>query len=140
MFKQLLQAQSISIIGGADGPTSIYVSPAYLWQIIVILICVIALIVFGICGLIKNIKKNNKVKIILWSFVLFILILLVFIIPAWNFIETRKKMKMLEADVFTTRKEIYGSEVPGIAEDSFTGTVGKNIFRFDNDIDYSNMN
>ena len=26
MFKQLLPAQSISIIGGADGPTSIFVA------------------------------------------------------------------------------------------------------------------
>lgn len=56
MLKQLFQVLSISIISGADGPTSIYVSSAYLWQF---LLCVIALIVFGIYRLIKNIKKNN---------------------------------------------------------------------------------
>lgn len=184
MFKQLLQAQSISIIGGADGPTSIYVSSACLWQIIAIILCVIALIVFGICKLVKNIKKSNKVKILLWSSVLFILIFLVFIIPIWNLIETRKQMKMLETDIFTASineekyygfateandfnyffennkiinvdigfggtgfvigkplginqfkciKEIYGSGVSIVAEDSFIGTIDGNVLRFDND-------
>ena len=57
MLKQLFQVLSISIIGGADGPTSIYVSSAYLWQF---LLCVIALIVFGIYRLIKNIKNRKK--------------------------------------------------------------------------------
>lgn len=184
MFKQLLQAQSISIIGGADGPTSIYVSSACLWQIIAIILCVIALIVFGICKLVKNIKKSNKVKILLWSSVLFILIFLVFIIPIWNLIETRKQMKMLETEIFTAsineekyygfateandfnyffennkiievyvgfagtgfviaktlgtdqftcRKVIYGSGVPVVAEEFFTGTVNDNIFRLNND-------
>lgn len=184
MFKQLLPAQSISIIGGADGPTSIYVSSACLWQIIAIILCVIALIVFGICKLVKNIKKSNKVKILLWSSVLFILIFLVFIIPIWNLIETRKQMKMLETEIFTASineekyygfvteandfnyffennkiinvdigfggtgfvigkplgtnqfkciKEIYGSGVSIVAEDSFIGTIDGNVLRFDND-------
>ena len=89
MFKQLLQAQSISIIGGADGPTSIYVSPLFTWQIIAIIICFAGLIGFVIYRLIRNIKKSNKAKIILWSSVLFILIALGVIVPVWNFIEIR---------------------------------------------------
>lgn len=110
MFKQLLQAQSISIIGGADGPTSIYVSPLFTWQIIAIIICFAGLIGFVIYRLIRNIKKSNKAKIILWSSVLFILIALWGIVPVWNFIEIRKNLKMLESDIIAvdTDEMYYG--------------------------------
>lgn len=127
MIKQLFQTQSITIIGGADGPTSIYILSSYLWQIIVILICVIALSVFGTCKLIKSIRNHNKGKIILWSFVLLILTL-VFVIPVWNFFETRKKMKILEADIYTTKTEEKYCGFPTEANDfNYFSENNKNI-------------
>ena len=96
MIDQLYKAAAIAIIGGADGPTSIYISYVALWQIFLLVILLLAFIVFGICRLIKNIKDKNKLKAILWSCVLFLLMTSIIIISVWNFIETRNRLKMLD--------------------------------------------
>lgn len=96
LIDQLYKAAAITIIGGADGPTSIYISSVALWQIFLLVILLLAFIVFGICRLIKNIKDKNKLKAILWSCVLFLLMTSIIIISVWNFIETRNRLKMLD--------------------------------------------
>ena len=40
-MNKLLEASAITIIGGADGPTSIYVSSGVKWQLILILLIII---------------------------------------------------------------------------------------------------
>ena len=45
-MNKLLEASAITIIGGADGPTSIYVSSGAKWQLILILL--IFIIFFGL--------------------------------------------------------------------------------------------
>ena len=70
---QLNEAISIAIIGGADGPTSIYISKQSLWMLIIEIFICIAIFVFAIYGLIRSIKKKKIIK----SVVCGIIILLV---------------------------------------------------------------
>lgn len=53
---------SISIIGGAYGPTSIHISKQSLWMIIIELVIIAAIFIFAICGFVKNIKKRKIIK------------------------------------------------------------------------------
>lgn len=41
------EAQSIGIIGGADGPTAIFITGRFPWEIVLlIVVCIIALVLF----------------------------------------------------------------------------------------------
>lgn len=73
-MNKLLEASTIAIIGGADGPTSIYVSSGAKWQLILILLIFISFFCFGIIRLIQNIKKHKTIRTIVWSVVLFLMI------------------------------------------------------------------
>lgn len=73
-MNKLLEASAITIIGGADGPTSIYVSSGAKWQLILILLIFIFFFIFGIIRLIQNIKKHKTIRTIAWSVVLFLMI------------------------------------------------------------------
>ena len=70
---QLNEAISIAIIGGAYGPTSIYISKQSLWMLIIEIFIYIAIFIFAIYGLIRSIKKKKIIK----SVVCGIIILLV---------------------------------------------------------------
>lgn len=72
-MKKLLEASAISIIGGADGPTSIYVSSGAKWQLVLMLLIFISFIVFGIFRLIQGIKKHKTIRTVIWSVILSIL-------------------------------------------------------------------
>lgn len=61
MFGNFLQAAQITIIGGADGPTSIYVSPFNSkLALIVTVVLLLPLLVFGIYKLISRKRKQNS--------------------------------------------------------------------------------
>ena len=64
----LFQAASIAIIGGADGPTSIYVSQkSGVWIFVLAAILTFVVLVLLILALVRNARKANKGKIILYS-------------------------------------------------------------------------
>ena len=69
-MNKLLEASAITIIGGADGPTSIYISSGAKLQLILILLIFIFFFIFGI----QNIKKHKTIRTIAWSVVLFLMI------------------------------------------------------------------
>lgn len=176
-MKDLFQAQAITIIGGADGPTSIYVSSGAIWQLILLCVVFILFIVFGVYRLIKNIKKRKTVRIVIWTLILFLLFFLGVCIPVMNHMTKMTKYDEYfsftiddEYEGFPTEaedfyyfythnkiinihigfagtgfglgrdlgnnqikgiKEIYGSGVSVIAEDSFIGTIEGNKLKFD---------
>lgn len=72
-MEKLLEASAISIIGGADGPTSIYVSSGAKWQLVLMLLIFISFIAFGIFRLIQGIKKHKTIRTVIWSVILSIL-------------------------------------------------------------------
>jgi len=69
-MKQLSQCIAIAIIGGADGPTSIYIAPDN-WGAVAFLVLLIAaffgLFAFVVYKLIKSIKSQNKAKTIIFA-------------------------------------------------------------------------
>lgn len=73
-MNKLLEASAITIIGGADEPTSIYISSGAKLQLILILLIFIFFFIFGIIRLIQNIKKHKTIRTIAWSVVLFLMI------------------------------------------------------------------
>ncbi len=72
-MKGFIQAASIAIIGGADGPTSIYVGKAAILQLLIPYIILAALSCFF---LVRSILKKKKVAIVLSSVFCAIFILL----------------------------------------------------------------
>ena len=69
-MKQLSQCIAISIIGGADGPTAIYIAPEN-WGAVAIIVLLIAaffgLFAFVVFKLIKSIKTHNKAGTIIFA-------------------------------------------------------------------------
>lgn len=74
-MKDLMQAASIAIIGGADGPTSIYVGKTAILQLLIPYIILAALSCFF---LVRSILKKKKIAIVLFSGAIFILLPAVF--------------------------------------------------------------
>ena len=72
-MKDLIQAASIAIIGGADGPTSIYVEKTAILQLLIPYIILAALSGFF---LVRSILKKKKVAIVVSSVLCAIFILL----------------------------------------------------------------
>lgn len=72
-MKDLMQAASIAIIGGADGPTSIYIGKAAILQLLIPYIILAALSGFF---LVRSILKKKKVAIVVSSVICAIFILL----------------------------------------------------------------
>ncbi len=72
-MKDLIQAASIAIIGGADGPTSIYVGKTAILQLLIPYIILAALSGFF---LVRSILKKKKIAIVVSSVLCAIFILL----------------------------------------------------------------
>lgn len=72
-MKQLMEAFQISIIGGADGPTTIYVcsKTSLIYEIVFGL-----LFGFVIYKLIKNIKAKNRQKILIFGLVALLFVII----------------------------------------------------------------
>ena len=68
-MSQLNEALAISIIGGADGPTSIYITNGYFWSFIITACVIVAILVLSICGFVRNRKRGNKTKTIIWGII-----------------------------------------------------------------------
>ena len=74
-----LEPISIAIIGGADGPTSIYISKQSLWMLIIEIFICIAIFIFAIYGLIRSIKKKKIIKSVVCGIIILLVILPVII-------------------------------------------------------------
>ncbi len=74
-MEQLKEAIAIAIIGGADGPTSIYISKQSLWILIIEILIFIAIFVFAIFGFIRSIKKKKILKSIIYGILILLVIL-----------------------------------------------------------------
>ena len=85
-MKDLMQAAQIAIIGGADGPTSIYVEKTAILQLLIPYIILAALSCFF---LVRGILKKKKVAIVVSSVICAIFILL----PALFFLGTHVVME-----------------------------------------------
>ena len=56
------QAASIGIIGGADGPTAIYLGPGVIWLLLAGCILYAALFVLAVLGLVRSIRKRRRLR------------------------------------------------------------------------------
>ena len=79
-MNQLEEAIAISIIGGADGPTSIYISKQSLWILIIEILICIAIFVFAIYGFIRSIRKKKIIKSVVCGIIILLVILPVIIL------------------------------------------------------------
>lgn len=85
-MKDLIPAASIAIIGGADGPTSIYIGKAAILQLLIPYIILAALSCFF---LVRSILKKKKVAIVVSSVLCAIFILLPALFFLGNFVMKR---------------------------------------------------
>ncbi len=56
------QAASIGIIGGADGPTAIYLGPEVIWLLLAGCILYAALFALAVLGLVRSIRKRRRLR------------------------------------------------------------------------------
>ena len=93
---QLNEAISIAIIGGADGPTSIYISKQSLWMLIIEIFICIAIFIFAIYGLIRSIKKKKIIKSVVCGIIILLVILPVIIFGVKRHKNLKKYQKFYE--------------------------------------------
>jgi Na+-transporting methylmalonyl-CoA/oxaloacetate decarboxylase beta subunit len=82
IFFSIEEAPAISINGGTDGPTTIYIAIKYNWKIIpiiLLLLLIIDFILFAIINVIEQIKKKN-IKLIYKILIMFLINLLLSIL------------------------------------------------------------
>lgn len=128
-MKNLYQILLISIIGRADGNTSIYVSDKSLFLIVleVLLIVFIKfLIIFSVYKFIQNIKRKDIKKSVLFGSVV-MLALIVFISGLFEVFSDLKNIKMINQDEkFNAEKgsvEIFYDNNESLSEDILSTTV-----------------
>ena len=92
-MEQLGEAIAIAIIGGADGPTSIYISKQSLWMIIIETIIILALSVLVICGFVRNIKRRKIIKSLIYGIIIFAAFLFVTISAAIRHKNYKEKLR-----------------------------------------------
>ena len=133
-MNQLTQAAAIAIIGGADGPTAIYIETGAIWQILVPWLLLFAVAVFF---LVRSILKKRKLGIILSSVFCVILLLPPAAIFAGNLLLKMQSAK-LNPEIKTSavpwnEEEIVGHvfEFDDSEEDSESGTVETFYFKSD---------
>lgn len=128
-MKNLYQILLISIIGRADGNTSIYVSDKSLFLIVleVLLIVFIKfLIIFSVYKFIQNIKRKDIKKSVLFGSVV-MLALIVFISGLFEVFSDLKNIKMINQDEkFNAEKgsvEIFYDNNESLSEEILSTTV-----------------
>lgn len=82
----------IGIIGGADGPTTIYVVKGAFWGLVVMLALYVLLFLFVMIRFIKNLKSKNKVRSIIYGSVVFLFLLLGIGIPLFKIGQIKQQM------------------------------------------------
>ncbi|MCQ2580422.1 MAG: sodium ion-translocating decarboxylase subunit beta [Treponemataceae bacterium] len=98
-MKNLLSDKAIEIIGGADGPTTIYVSSGAKVQFIifisifVILFC--AGFVLALTNFIKNLKNKAKLKCMIYGAISLLFFMFGAMVAA-NFISIKMQQKQIE--------------------------------------------
>lgn len=97
-MKDLMQAASIAIIGGADGPTSIYIGKAAILQLLIPYIILAALSCFF---LVRSILKKKKIAIVLFSGAIFILLPALFFVGTHVVMEQAIKRQASELGIST---------------------------------------
>lgn len=131
-MNQFVQAAAIAIIGGADGPTSIYVEKGAVFQFLLPWLLLFALAVFFLA---RSILKKRKLGIILSS-----VFCVIFLFPPaaffiGNFLMQRQSEKWIElksAAVQWKEEEIVGYVFELDDEDSASsGTVESFCFKSD---------
>ncbi len=148
-MNQLDEALSISIIGGADGPTTIYILNP--WLLVIELIILTALFVFAIFGFIKNIKKRKIVKSVVFGIIALSVILFISISAARTHKTLKENLKesidlyenLFSSESYTNLgiyteaedvvKESYGSGVPVAAEQTEIATLKDNVLQVNDD-------
>lgn len=107
----LAQAAAIAVIGGADGPTAIYVSSEFPWVILVLSVLFISLFVFFLVRFIKNIRRKNKKKSVVYGIVCLLMLLILTIFMVSRICEFARYKKILG--------QIDSTESPLFAQDEF---------------------
>ena len=87
---QIEEAIAIAIIGGADGPTSIYVGRGVFWTLVILLAVYLFLFIFVVIRFIKNLKNKNKVRSIIYGTVIFLFVLFTIGYPLFKIGQIRK--------------------------------------------------
>ena len=83
----------IVIIGGADGPTSIYVvGRDNFWVLVILLAVYLFLFIFVVIRFIKNLKSKNKVRSIIYGTVIFLFVLFTIGYTLFKIGQIRKQM------------------------------------------------
>lgn len=128
-----LTPAAIAIIGGADGPTAIYIETGAIWQILIPWLLLFAVAVFF---LVRSILKKRKLGIILSSVFCVILLLPPATFFLGNFMINRQSEKWTEiktSAVPWNEEEIIGHvfEFDDSEEDSDSGTVETFYFKSD---------
>jgi len=95
LLSSVKEASAVTIIGGADGPTTIYISAKYNWKQVSIILFLLLIIDFIILAIIKIIEyiKVKYIKLIYKTIIIFLvnLLLSVFLFPGvilWSVLMT----------------------------------------------------
>jgi Na+-transporting methylmalonyl-CoA/oxaloacetate decarboxylase beta subunit len=78
ILSSINEASAVAIIGGVDGPTTIYITAKYNWKltlIILLLLLILDFIFLAIVNIIEH-KKPKKIKLIYKSIIIFLVNLL----------------------------------------------------------------
>lgn len=128
-MKNLYQILLISIIGRADGNTSIYVSDKSLFLIVLetlLIVFIKFLIIFSVYKFVQNIKHKNVKKSVLFGSVV-MLALIVFISGLFEVFSDLKNIKMINQDEkFNAEKgsvEIFYDNNESLSEEILSTTV-----------------
>jgi Na+-transporting methylmalonyl-CoA/oxaloacetate decarboxylase beta subunit len=70
------QAASIGIIGGADGPTAIYLGPGGIWLLLAGFVLYAALFALAVLGLVRSIRKKRRLRTALSAALCAVLVLM----------------------------------------------------------------
>lgn len=128
-MKNFYQILLISIIGRADGNTSIYVSDKSLFLIVLEILLIVFikfLIIFSVYKLVQNIKRKDIKKSVLFGSVV-MLALIVFISGLFEVFSDLKNIKMINQDEkFNAEKgsvEIFYDNNESLSEEILSTTV-----------------
>ena len=128
-MKNLYQILLISIIGRADGNTSIYVSDKSLFLIVLEILLIVFikfLIIFSVYKFVQNIKRKDIKKSVLFGSVV-MLALIVFISGLFEVFSDLKNIKMINQDKkFNAEKgsvEIFYDNNESLSEEVLSTTV-----------------
>ena len=91
-MNEAAEGVAIGIIGGADGPTTIYVAEGSFWFLVVMLALYVLLFLFVMIRFIKNLKSKNKVRSIIYGSVVFLFLLLGIGIPLFRIGQIKQQM------------------------------------------------